>query len=149
MTYYDYIKKYNAQFLNNYTSWTHFSWGRGSNFMQLLNFRAFNLNTNRVSLVPGYKIKSTPSVLIGIYCLIAVYGIWISQDIYNRFSPRKATYYDDEEEDEISFRVAAGGSGAYEEKMPINREEFADKYDFSYGGLHNQVNYRERRYRYR
>ena len=74
--YYDYLKKYDAHFLNKYESWAHAQLSRRSNFLQLLYFRAYSLFVGGRSIfVPHIKLKSLfMMVCIGI-CLADVYVI--------------------------------------------------------------------------
>jgi hypothetical protein len=91
--YYDYLKNYDAKFLNKYESWSHHSWGRRSNFMQLLYFRCYSLFTGRNILLPHLKLKS-PYIWICVGVSMAdVWGIWFYQEIYNKYYPWKWTYY--------------------------------------------------------
>lgn len=91
--YYDYLKKYDSHFLNKYESWSHFSWGRRSNFLQLLYYRAYTLTTGRQILMPHLKLKSPFQWLCILVCLADVYGIWFFQEIYNKYTVHKQVYY--------------------------------------------------------
>ena len=92
--YYDYLKKYDTHFLNKYESWSHAQWGRKSNFLQLLYFRAYSLFVGgRSILVPHIKLKSAFMMVCAGICLADVYGVWIYQEMYNKFMPWKWVYY--------------------------------------------------------
>jgi hypothetical protein len=91
--YYDYLKKYDARFLHKYESGTHLSWGRRSNFLQLLYFRAYSLMTGRNMWIPHMKIKSWFYNLGTLICLADIWGIWYFQEIYNKYSVQKWVYY--------------------------------------------------------
>ena len=92
--YYDYLKKYDAHFLNKYESWSHAQWGRKSNFLQLLYFRAYSLFVGgRSILVPHIKLKSAFMMVCAGICLADIYGVWIYQEMYNKYMPWKWVYY--------------------------------------------------------
>jgi len=92
--YYEYLKKYDTHFLNKYQSWSHYSWGRKSNFLQLLYFRAYTLNCGgRVPFLPHLKLKAPFVYICAGICMFDLYGVWISQEIYQKFMPWKWTFY--------------------------------------------------------
>jgi len=91
--YYDYIKNYRADFLNKYESWNHSSWGRKTNYTQLLNYRAYSLMTGRPILFYGIKIKGWFYMFGTLICLCDVYGIWWFQEMHNKYSSKKWIYY--------------------------------------------------------
>src|SRR5690348_3025108 len=92
--YNDYLNKYNAHFLNKYQSWSHYSWGRKSNFLQLLYYRAYTLNTGgRAPFLPHVKLKSPFIMLCALVCMADIYGVWIYQEIYNKYMPWKWVFY--------------------------------------------------------
>jgi hypothetical protein len=92
--YYDYLKKYDAHFLNKYESWGHASWSRRSNYLQLLYFRAYSLWTGGRSIfLPHIKLKSAYMMLCAGVCITDIYGIWIYQEMYNKYMPWKWVYY--------------------------------------------------------
>ena len=91
--YYDYLKKYDSHFLNKYESWTHYAWGRRSNFLQLLYYRAYTLVTGRQIFMPHLKLKSPYQWICLMICLADVYGIWYFQEISNKYTVHKQVYY--------------------------------------------------------
>ena len=102
--YYDYLKKYDAPFLNKYESWSHYQWGRRSNYMQLLYARAYYLYSGRGILMHGWKIKH-PFVWCGtVVCIADVFGIWFYQEMYNKMTPWKYVYYQPEWKNESTLQ---------------------------------------------
>ena len=93
MKYYDYLKKYDAPFLNKYESWAHFNWGRRSNYLQLLYFRAYSLLTGRNIILPHLKLKSPWLWMAAVVAFADVWGVWIYQEMYQKYQPWKWTYY--------------------------------------------------------
>lgn len=91
--YYDYLKNYDTRFLNKYESWTHSSWGRRSNFLQLLDYRGYSLMTGRNIFLPGFKLKGWFFTFGSIICMADIWGIWFFQEIYNKYTPQKWTWY--------------------------------------------------------
>ena len=92
--YNDYLKKYDAHFLNRYQSWHHHAWGRKSNYMQLLYFRAYSLWTGGRSIfLPGYKLKSAFMMIGAGVCMADIWGVWFFQEMYNKYQPWKWIYY--------------------------------------------------------
>ncbi len=91
--YYDYLKRYDAAFLNKYESWAHHSWSRRSNFLQLLYFRAYALFTGRTILMPHLKAKSWFTYISCLICIFDIWGVWVFQEIYNKYSVQKWVYY--------------------------------------------------------
>jgi hypothetical protein len=91
--YYDYLKKYDAHFLNKYESWTHQHWGRRSNYLQLLYFRAYSLFTSRAPVLPNIKVKKPFLYVACVVCLADIWGTWIFQEVYNKYMPWKWVYY--------------------------------------------------------
>ncbi len=92
--YYDYLKKYDPNFLNKYQSWSHYAWGRKSNFMQLLYFRAYTFNVGgRAPFLPHLKLKLPYVLVCSLLCMWDVYGVWIYQEVYNKYMPYKWVFY--------------------------------------------------------
>ena len=91
--YYDYLKKYNSHFVNRYENWSHLSWGRKSNYLQLLNLRAYTLMTQRSILLPGMKLKAPFFMLGCMVCLADIWGMWFFFTVYNKYSPQKWVFY--------------------------------------------------------
>lgn len=101
--YYDYLKKYDAGFLNKYESWGHANWSRRSNFLQLLYFRATTLMTGRIHIMHGIKLKGWYYTLSVLVCLADIYGIWFYQEIYNKYAYWKWVYYQPYFKNECEF----------------------------------------------
>jgi hypothetical protein len=101
--YYDYLKKYNAPFLNKYENWTHTHWGRRSNYQQLLDYRAYSLMTGRPIFLYGWKFKSWYFMLCAVISFADIWGVWYFQEIYNKYYPWKYTYYTPEWKKEMTL----------------------------------------------
>ena len=92
--YYDYLKKYDAAFLNKYESWFHYSWGRKTNFNQLLKYKAYLMWTGgRTIFIDGTKLKTSYAYLAGLICIADIWGVWFFQEMYNKYQPWKWIYY--------------------------------------------------------
>ncbi len=100
--YYDYLKNYNASFLNKYENWLHHENGRRSNFKRLLDYRAYSLLTGRPMFMYGFKLKSWYYVLCSLMCLADIWGVWYFQEIYNKYYPWKYTFYTPEWKTEMT-----------------------------------------------
>ena len=101
--YYDYLKKYDARFLNKYENWLHYENGRKSNFLRLLGYRAYSLMTGRPIMMDGVKIKQWFYIFCSLICLADVWGIWYYQEIYNKYYPWKYTYYTPDWKNEMTL----------------------------------------------
>jgi hypothetical protein len=91
--YYDYLKKYDAHFLNRYENWAHHNWSRRSNFQRLLDYRAYSLATGRAFFMYGLKFKGWYYWACALLSFADIWGVWYFQDIYNRYYYWKYTYY--------------------------------------------------------
>jgi hypothetical protein len=92
--YNEYLNKYDTSFVNKYQSWSHHAWGRKSNFLQLVYFRAYLFNTgSRAPFLPHLKFKNSFNIFCAIICMADIYGVWIYQEIYNKYMPWKWTMY--------------------------------------------------------
>lgn len=91
--YYDYLKKYDTHFLNKYENWSHFNWGRKSNFLQLLYTKSYLTYNGRNIFMHGYKFKSWFVWVGSVVCVTDIYLIWIYQEMYNKLYPWKWTLY--------------------------------------------------------
>lgn len=102
--YYDYLKKYDAAFLNKYESWFHHSWGRRSNFTELLHYKSYGLYTGgRAIFVQGTRLKSIFVLIGAIICNADIWGVWFYTDIYNKFMPWKWINYQPYFKEELKF----------------------------------------------
>ena len=101
--YYDYLKKYNPRFLNNYESWSHINWSRRSGFIELLNYRSYTLSTGRNILFDGLKLKGWFFVYGSLMCIMDIWGVWYFQDIHQKYSTRKWVYYQPYMKPEMTF----------------------------------------------
>lgn len=91
--YYNYLKKYTPAFLNRQESWTHFTWGRKSNYLDLLNYRSTTLMIGRNILNEQMKIKGWFFFFGAVICMADIWGIWYFQEIHQKYSTRKWVYY--------------------------------------------------------
>lgn len=149
MSYYDYLKRYNADYLNKHESWAHYSWGRGSNFMQLQKFRSFSLLTNRAYVMPGLRFKGFFYFAGALLCIADVYGIWYFQEIYNKYSSFKWTLYQPWYHKECMLDEDFGINDPTEEKKPMTRLKYSDTVKIIYNGEEGQDFFSLRRFRYR
>ena len=101
--YYDYIKNYDVGFRNKHENWTHYAWGRKTNFSQLLHFRAYSLMTGRPILWKGLKIKGWFYMFGTLICVMDVWGIWYFQEMHNKYSSKKWVYYQPYLRPEMTF----------------------------------------------
>ena len=101
--YYDYLKKYTPMFLNQHESWTHYTWGRKSNYLTLLSYRAYTLMTGRDILLEGIKIKGWYYTFGALICIADIWGVWYFQDIHQKYSTRKWVYYQPQMAPEMTY----------------------------------------------
>lgn len=149
-SYYDYLKKYNAEFLSRYELRNHVAFGRKSNFLQLLNTKAALMLTNRALIIPKVRSKAFLYYFLAGYCIVGYYGIWYFQEIYNKYTHHKWTMY----QPYMHSQLMKGTGGddkfdPYEEKKPITRLNYQDSIKITYDGYDNPDIVSQKRFRYR
>jgi hypothetical protein len=149
-SYYKYLKKYSPYFLNKYENWGHLVKGRKTNFGRLLMVRAYLLLTHNMTILPGYRTTGTFYLFGAILTFIDLYGIWYSQEIYNKYSFHKWTHYQPwHQKDTLVSKDQEGKVDVTEEKRPITRVIFSDKVKIVYDGKEEENAFGRRRIRYR
>jgi hypothetical protein len=150
--YYSYLKKYNPHFINRYENWAHGSFARGSGFKNLQFFRAYIMLTNHMTILPGYRFKSFFFYAGALMCVFDLWGIWISQEMYNKYTAHKWNHYQtwfhkDCYEDQEDYPYPS--LDPTEEKKPFTRDNYSDRVKIVYDGVEEKDIFSNRRYRYR
>lgn len=148
--YYQFVKKYSPHFLNRYENWAHGALARGSLFNHLQNFRAYIHLTNHMTILPGYRTKASIFYLGAFLCVVDIWGIWYSQEIYYKYSIQKWNHYQpwyhkdcfDDPED-------YGKIDPTEEQKPFTRGNYSDRVKIVYDGKEDSDFGSWRRWRYR
>lgn len=146
-SYYDYIKQYDAKFLNKYQSHTHWWAGRGSNFLELLRLKSVRLKSNRnwmwVDVRYGWKflyIFYFPQLLF-LTVSYALTPVWRRTD--ERYHLRFADgEFDDIDDNEpfVTYQLR---------KKPMTRRKYADAVKLVYEGKEEYDYASEQPQRYR
>lgn len=149
--YYSYLKKYSPFFIHKYECGVHASWGRGSQFLRMVEVKyALNLS-QRVILFWPFTLKS-PVVMFGAaFCCVNLWGIWYFQEIYNKYSIHKWTHYQpkDHKDNLFSKDDVAENIDPFEERKPYTRMRMGDRVKMVYDGEEQRDVIARRRLRYR
>lgn len=150
-SYYKYLRNYSPHFINKYENWSHFSWGRKTNFTQLQLFRSYILLTNKMTIIPGYRTKSKFYYAGAILCVADLWGIWFYQEIYNKYTFHKWTHYQPwmHKDTAVSKDDLDKPMDSTEEKRPQTRVKYSDKIKIVYDGEEQEDVLGRRRFRYR
>ena len=150
-SYYKYLKNYNPHFINKYENWSHLAWGRRTNFDLLQQCRTYLALSTKMTIFPGLRTKSTFYYLGALICVVDMWGIWYSQEIYNKYSFHKWTHYQPwmHKDTVYSKDDLNKPLDSTEEKKPITRMKYSDRIKIVYDGVEQEDVYGRRRYRYR
>ena len=135
-SYYDYIKNYDASFLNKYQSGNHWWAGRGSNFLEMLRLKAVRLKSNRNWM--WFDVRYGTKFLYIFYMpqLFFVSGSYLLTPAFRRLDERYHLRYSEGEIDELDETEPFV---TYQQrKKPQTRRKYADTVKLVYN---NQEEY--------
>jgi hypothetical protein len=148
--YYDYLKKYSPEHINRYENWWHAFLGRRSAFSHLQHFRAYIILTNHMTFLPGFRFKSHVFFIGALLCVVNLWGIWYSQEIYNKYSIHKWNHYSPQYHKDLFLdQKDYPHLDPTEEKKPFTRSTYSDRVKIIYDGEEQKDIVSLRRYRYR
>ena len=131
-SYYDYVKNYDARFLNKYQSGTHWFSGRGSNFHELLRLKAIRMKSNRnwMWFDVRFGAKFIQGLYLPLFFFVTISALlapaWRKLDERYQLRFNEGDYEEmDDNEQFVTFD---------QRKKPLTRRKYADTVKLVYSG---------------
>lgn len=132
-SYYDYLNKYDARFLNKYQSHTHWVSGRGSHFMELLRFKARRVKNDKNFVWFDVRMGKKFLLMVFLPNFLFVTFMYALTPVWKKTDERYHLRYGDGENDEIediepfvTYQMR---------KKPLTRKKYSDAVKLIYDGI--------------